>query len=99
MARYQRKLPPPDIDAARSWIRKPIRDAMENKIGFVVDVAGEEHGIRLVARFPGESEDRLIALAKTDDGNYLMPGEVKARYRPATADDLKRLRALAASSS
>lgn len=69
---------------------------MANQLGFVHDVVETEDGIRLAARFPGEKEDRLIALEPTDDGEYITPGEVKARYRPPTAADRERLKKLAA---
>jgi len=87
---------PPSLADASSWKQRWIRDAMANELGFVIDVVETDDGIRLIARFPGESENRLIALEPTADGEFITPGEVKARYRPPTSADLDRLKQLAA---
>lgn len=98
MARYEKKLPPPDINSARSWVGRWIRDAYVNVVGLVRDVRETEEGIRLVARFQGEDEDRLIALEpREQDLEYLYPGDAQARYRPMTEQELaERRKALAA---
>jgi hypothetical protein len=49
----------------------------------------------LLARFPEEDESRTIALEPTVNGEYLMPGDVRARYRPPTDDDRAFLKVLA----
>ena len=92
MARYRKKLPPLDINSARSWVGKAIRDAYENLPGIVHDVRETEEGIRLVARFRGEQEDRLIALEPTPDGRYVSPGDLKARYRAMTDEEVAERR-------
>jgi hypothetical protein len=91
MGKYQPKTPPPDPRAARSWIKKLIKDARTNTFGLVHSVVENENGLRLVARFPGESTDRLIALEMTADRECLCPGEIRARYRPLTSADRERL--------
>jgi len=92
MARYRRKLPPPDVNSARSWVGKAIRDAYENRPGLVHDVRETEEGIRLVVRFRDEAEDRLVALEPTADGHYLVPDDPKARYRTLTDQELAERR-------
>jgi len=52
-------------------------------------------GVRLLARFPDEDESRDIALEATGNGEYLLPGDVRARYRPPTDDDREFLKVLA----
>lgn len=94
MARYQPKLPPPDIASARSWVGKPIRDAYKNELGLVYDVAEEKDGLYLMAKFPAQKRPRKIALHPREDNEYLFPGAVKARYRPPSDNDLKRIAAL-----
>jgi hypothetical protein len=94
MARYQKKLPPPDIKAARSWVGKYIRDAYANQLGIVIGVEESKAGIRLAARFPEEKESRLIALDPQEDQEFISPGSVKARYRPPSRDDRERLEKL-----
>lgn len=98
MARYQKKLPPPDLESARSWAGKWIRDAYINIVGVVHDVRETEDGIRLVARFQDEDQDRLIALEPLEGSiDYLLPGDGRARYRPMTDEEIaERRRALAA---
>lgn len=94
MARYQKKLPEPDLDSAKSWVGKPIRDAYKNTLGLVIGVEEKKDGIYLLARFPGQKSNRRIALHPKDNNEYLFPGAVKARYRPPSDNDLKRLEAL-----
>jgi hypothetical protein len=97
MANYKRKIPEADPVAARSWIGKFIRDTKLQELGLVVDVVElKDVGVRLLARFPGEKKGRHIALEATADMEYVMPGDVRARYRPPTDADLERLRSLAA---
>ena len=50
----------------------------------------------LLARFPGERVSRPIALETTADTEHLLPGDVRARYRPPTAGDRELLKGLAA---
>jgi hypothetical protein len=85
--------------AAESWVGKFIRDAYERQLGVVIgcelDDVSEEWV--LLAKFPGENDPRRIFLAAREDKrdlNYISPGNVKARYRPPTEDDIKRLRAM-----
>jgi hypothetical protein len=96
MARYIRKIPPADKVAARSWIGKFIRDTKLQELGLVHDVVLRDEGLRLLARFPGESVSRPIALETTADMEHLLPGDVRARYRPPTAGDRELLKGLAA---
>jgi hypothetical protein len=98
MARYKRIVPPADPVAARSWVGKFVRDTKLAQLGFVHDVVSSEVGVRLLARFPGEHESRPIALEATPDMEYLMPGDVRARYRPPTEADRELLAGLAAKS-
>ena len=97
MARYRRKLPEADPKAARSWVGKFVRDTALAELGLVHEVTQTDAGLRLLARFPGESESRLIALEPTDDMEYLLPGDVRARYRPPTDADQERIAALTGS--
>jgi hypothetical protein len=60
-------------------------------IGLVHGVAEDEGSVRLEARFPGEASSRLIALEAVEGGEYIMPGDVRARYRPLDAEDRERL--------
>jgi hypothetical protein len=91
MARYQPKLPPPNLANAKSWVGKPIRDAYANELGLVHEVIEDETGLWLLARFPGQTESRKIALEVRPDGEYLYPGSVKGRYRPPSDNDMLRL--------
>ena len=93
MASYKRKLPPPDPAAARSWIGKPIRDTQTNSVGLVCGIAEIGQDLFLKGRFPGQEEERLIAREPRPDREFLSPGEVKARYRPLTSEEIKRLKA------
>ena len=96
MARYVRIVPPANPIAARSWVGKFIRDTKLQKLGYVHDVVLSDEGLRLLARFPNEKQSRPIALEAVPDMECLLPGEVRARYRPPTADDRELLKALAA---
>ena len=91
MARYQRKLPAADPRAARSWVGKFIRDTALDELGLVHDVKQTDAGLRLLAKFPGETESRLIALEPTPDMECLSPGDVRARYRPPTDADQQHI--------
>lgn len=94
------KTPKADIKSCESWIKKPIRDAYENQLGIVIGVKADHEGRpRLLAMFPGEKRPRQIALEKVPDGHYLLPGDVKARYRPPSHEDREYLRGLAANRS
>jgi hypothetical protein len=95
----------PELTAARSWVKKPLKDAYASKpaegeidarFGWVVDALETEDGVRLVARFPGEEAERLIALEPTVDGHYLYPKDVKSRYRGLSETDRDELKALVA---
>jgi hypothetical protein len=96
MSKYKRKIPDADPEAARSWIGKFIRDTKLSELGYVVGVIELKDGsVRLQARFPGEKRDRKIALEPTPNMEYVMPGDVRARYRPPTDADLARVHSLA----
>ena len=95
MARYKRKVPPADPVAARSWIGKFVRDTRLDEMGLVHAVLQVPAGVRLLARFPDEDESRAIALEATPNGEYLLPGDVRARYRPPTDSDREFLKVLA----
>lgn len=97
MARYHNKLSPSDPLAARSWVGKFVRDTIKSELGLVHDVVETDAGLRLLARFPGESVSRHIALEPTSDMLYLLPGDVHARYRPPTEADQERVKALVGS--
>lgn len=84
-----------DLAAARSWIKKFVKDVYELKYGLVHEVVEDGGTIRLLARFPGESESRRIALEPVSDGHYLYPKDAKARYRRLSETDLEQLRQLA----
>jgi hypothetical protein len=96
MARYQRKIPPADPVAARSWLKQFIRDTKLDQLGLVHNIqeATDADVLRLVVRFPGENTDRLIALEPTEDMEYIFPEDVRARYRPPTNLDQERLKSL-----
>ena len=96
MGRYIRKLPPADPIAARSWVGKFIRDTKLQKLGYVHDVVLSDEGLRLLARFPNEKQSRPIALETIPNMVCLLPGDVRARYRPPTESDRELLKALAA---
>lgn len=98
MARYQKKLPPPDLTAAKSWVGKPIRDAYKNRLGLVIGVEEKKDGIYLLARFPGQKRNRRIALHPKENNEYIFPGAVKARYRPPSDNDVRRLATLSSRS-
>jgi len=93
MSRYKPKVPPADPIAAQSWVGKIVRDTKLDVFGLVHGVAQDKEGVRLEARFPGEKRSRKIALEATSDGEYVMPGDVKARYRPPSAEERERLEA------
>lgn len=92
MGKYKPKVPPANKAAAESWIGKPVKDAQANTIGLVHNVVEALEGVRLLARFPGEKLDRKIALEMTNDRECLCPGEIRARYRPLTQEDLARIK-------
>jgi hypothetical protein len=94
MARYQRKLPPPDLAAANSWVGKFVRDAYANQLGYVYAVEDTEDGPVLCARFPEPESERRIHLVEREDGEYIFPGAVRARYRPPSYEDRQRLNKL-----
>lgn len=83
--------------AAESWVGKFIRDAYERQLGVVIGCELDDTSQEwvLLANFPSENQPRRIFLAPREDKrdlNYISPGNVKAKYRPPTEDDLKRLR-------
>jgi len=82
-----------DLRAAESWKGKIIRDVKVNQLGLVIGVRETKKGLRLRARFPGDKKDRLIALEPTDNLECIVPGMVKARYRPPRQEDLDALKA------
>lgn len=96
MGKYVRKIPPADPAAARSWIGKFVRDTRLTELGLIHGVEMRRDGLRLLARFPRQCRSRAIALEATADGEYLLPGDVRARYRPPTDADRELLKALAA---
>lgn len=74
--------------AAASWYGKAIRDVFEKQTGLVHGhVLTDDGSYRLLARFPGESDSRQVALERVSDGHYLDPDDPRARYRPLTADE------------
>jgi hypothetical protein len=90
--------------AARSWIGKLIKDIYpddphdpKRRFGQVIDANVVDGIVRLQARFAGETEPRLVALEPHDDGHYLYPKDVKARYRRLSELDIKEIKALASS--
>jgi hypothetical protein len=92
----KRKPVPADVQAAGSWIGKPIKDAYtSDSVGLVHGVEESDDGkVRLLARFPGETVSRRILLEVPQDPKdleFLVPGQVRARYRPLTDADLQRL--------
>lgn len=91
------------LRAARSWIRKFVKDAYADdtgkRFGLVHDVEEGEDGVRLLARFPGETSDRRIALEPVVDGHYLFPKDVKSRYRRLSERDVAELKSLSRSAS
>lgn len=88
------------LRSARSWIRKFVKDAYaeddDKRFGLVHDVVEGPDGIRLLARFPGETTDRRIALEPVADGHYLFPKDVKSRYRRLSERDVVELKLLSA---
>lgn len=97
MARNRRKPQPPDIDSARSWRGKLLRDGFENRLGLVHTVSEDENGIYLTVRFQNEEGDRTIWLEPREDGEYVYPGDAHARYRPLLEDELAKRRKNASS--
>lgn len=91
MSRYKPKVPNADLQAARSWIGKPVRDTRLDIFGLVHDVVEDKESVRLLALFPGERNSRKIALEVISNGEYLFPGDAHARYRPLSDDDRERL--------
>jgi S-adenosylmethionine synthetase len=85
------------LAAARSWVNKMIKDVDEERYGLVRDVTVREGVVRLVVRFQGEQEDRLVALEFVPDGHYMLPTDARARYRPLARADRELLRKLAQS--
>jgi len=92
---------PHELRAVReNWLRKWVKDAYpvspDRVYGVVHDLVLDDDGRpRLLARFPGEEEDRRIALEPVPDGHYLDPADVKARYRRPSELDRAALRRLA----
>lgn len=87
----------PDIQAARSWRGRWLRDAYENNYGLVSSVNETKEGqVSLQVRFLGEGgKERTVAMQPREDGEFLCPNEVKARYRPADEQAVRdHLRAL-----
>lgn len=71
--------------AAASWYGKAIRDVFEQQVGLVHGhIRTDDGSYRLLARFPGESESRQVALSRVSDGHYLDPDDPRSRYRPLT---------------
>ena len=85
--RYKPKVPPANSFWAGSWIGKFIEDTKFDELGFVHDVIGEGASVRLLARFPREKTSRSVALEVVADGEYLFPGDVRARYRPLAEEE------------
>jgi len=94
MARYKPKVPPADPKAVRSWIGKPVKDTKLNEFGLVHDILEQDDKVYILARFPHETESRKIALEPVDNMEYILPGDVRARYRPLSETDRNQLEAL-----
>ena len=94
MSRYRPKVPPANLVWASSWKGKFIKDTLLDELGLVHEVIGEGGSVRLLARFPRERTSRTVALEAVADGEYIFPGDVRARYRPLDARARKRLAAL-----
>ena len=91
MARYKKKTPPPDVNAANSWRGRWVRDAYENNFGMISAVEQDGDDVLLKARFLGEDgKERVLHIEPREDGEFLFPNEVKARYRPATDDEVRQ---------
>lgn len=78
--------------AAKAWVGRWIKDGFENRLGLVRETVTEEGQLYLKAEFIGNDSPRLISLDPRPDGECLTPEMPKARYRPASDDDLENLR-------
>lgn len=94
MSKYIRKVPPANPAWATSWKGKFIEDTKLGELGLVHDVIAEGGDVRLLARFPREKASRPVGLEVVPDGEYLFPGDARARYRPLAAEGRERLAAL-----
>jgi hypothetical protein len=80
-----------DLQRARqSWRGRWLRDGFENRLGVVLEVH-EKDGLLLEARFQGEKRPRKIAIEPRDDGEFVHPDEVRARYRLVSEEEARRM--------
>ncbi len=87
MSVYKPIVPPANPVWASSWNGKFIKDTRLGELGVVHNVIGDGGGVRLLARFPREKVSRPVALEVVESGEYLFPGDVRARYRPLNTED------------
>jgi hypothetical protein len=78
--------------AAKAWLNRWVKDGFENRLGLVQEVGSEEGDLFLKATFIGKSDSQKIWLDPRPDGECLTPDMPKARYRPASEEEIKELR-------
>jgi len=72
---------PVQLEYAQRWRGRRLCDTETNAIGLVIGAVETDAGVRLEVAFPGELEARLVALARSDDLECVLPGFGRARYR------------------
>lgn len=77
-----RKKPKVNIEYARQWRARKVRDTRTNEIGLVIDACETDEGVRLVCYFKSRGKV-LVALERTPDFECLVPDLARARYRLA----------------
>lgn len=91
MSTQEEKISPEEARAMESWRGRWLLDGFENSVGLVRDVSISSGVIELVVVF--DDGDRFVSTEEQNDGEFVHPDLVRARYRILSEEEARdRLR-------